>query len=107
MGVIPPPPPPMLPVKQTQLCNTVAGILLGTLILLCMIPLVTSGFLGYHTQAFISIPCGLAASALLAAFIGGIPAIVEGIIAASITVFILGGWVKKAQECCLSFVVTG
>lgn len=77
--------------RETQLCNTVGGILLGTLILLCMIPLVTSGFLGYHTQAFVSIPCGLAAAALLAAFIGGIPAILEGIIAASITVFILGG----------------
>lgn len=77
--------------RETKLCNTVGGILLGTLILLCMMPLVAGGFLGYYTQASISIPCGLAAAALLAAFIGGIPAILEGIIAAAIIVFILGG----------------
>lgn len=80
-------PEPEFPV---QVCSVAGGVLLGTLVLLYMIPMIAVGFRGYCPAA-VAVILGLVASALLALFTGGYPAVLTGILPTSLVIFVLGG----------------
>lgn len=68
----------------------VGGVLLGGMVTLCMTPLVAFAFKG-HLHSLIPIPFGVAAASLLASYMGGVDAILNGVLPTLVVVAILGG----------------
>lgn len=66
----------------------VGGVLLGGLILLCMTPVLVI-FFGGQAQAVVGIAFGLAASILLAVYMGGLAAVWNGVVPVAVAVTIL------------------
>lgn len=58
--------------------------------LLCMMPLVVAGLKGYF-PVLMALPFGLTAAALLTTFMGGTPAIWQGMVPLTIGIFMLSG----------------
>lgn len=76
--------------KKWQGCSVVKGALLGALVLFAMAPLVVAWFMGYR-QGQYAAPIGVAASILMAVYLGGVVLIWTVLLPTAVAIVIIGG----------------